>query len=137
MRSVRALLAAAACCLALAGCADDDPTAPPGEESSVDETPETPGTPAPPTVPGGGSPDALLAVDDLAAELGVAADQVKVISVEEVTWRNGSRGCAEPGMAYTQALVEGARIILGSGGKTYEYHAGGSRPPTRCARPTE
>lgn len=133
MKPVRALLAAAACCVALAGCADDG-APPPTEETAVDETSE-PATS--PSVPGRGSPDALLAVDDLAAELGISADAVEVVAVEEVTWRNGSRGCAEPGMAYTQALIDGARITLSVGGRTYEYHSGGSRPPARCKKPTE
>lgn len=38
---------------------------------------------------------------------------------------------------YTQAIVEGARITLRVGGTDYEYHSGGSRPPTRCDRPTQ
>ena len=37
------------------------------------------------------------AVDDLAASLGVDADEVEVVSVEEVTWRDGSRGAPRPG----------------------------------------
>ena len=40
--------------------------------------------------------------------LGVDASEVEVVSVEEVTWRDGSRGCAQPGMAYTQALIDGS-----------------------------
>ena len=98
---------------------------------------DTPEPSTSPAVPGAGSPDALLAVDDLAASLGVDADEVEVVSVEEVAWRNGSRGCAQPGTSYTMAIVEGSRIILRAGGTTYEYHAGGSRPPALCEKPTE
>jgi hypothetical protein len=81
--------------------------------------------------------DVVRAVDDLAAGLGVDADEVEVVSVEEVTWRDGSRGCAQPGMAYTQALIDGSRITLRAGGRTYEYHSGGSQPPARCDKPTQ
>ena len=91
-----------------------------------------------PTNPSGTrAPDVVRAVDDLAASLGVDADEVEVVAVEEVSWNNGSRGCAEPGMMYTQAIVEGARITLRVGATDYEYHSGGSRPPARCDRPTQ
>jgi hypothetical protein len=46
-------------------------------------------------------------------------------------------GCAKPGTAYTQALVEGSRITLRADGAEHEYHQGGSEPPFRCADPTE
>lgn len=59
------------------------------------------------------------------------------MAVEEVTWRDGSRGCAQPGMSYTQALVDGSRITLRASGRTYEYHSGGRQPPSRCEKPTE
>ena len=38
---------------------------------------------------------------DAAERVGVAPDQVKVLSVESVTWSDGSLGCPEPGMMYT------------------------------------
>jgi hypothetical protein len=78
-----------------------------------------------------------VAVADLAERLGVEPDDVEVVSTEDVTWRNGSRGCAEPGTMYTQALIDGARITLRAGGATYEYHSGGSTPPALCENPTE
>lgn len=104
---------------------------PSAEETTVDPSPSpSGGASAAPT-------DVVRAVDDLAATLGVDAGEVQVVAVEEVTWRDGSRGCAQPGMAYTQALVDGSRITLRAGGRTYEYHSGGSQPPARCKKPTE
>ena len=44
---------------------------------------------------------------------------------------------AKPGEMYTQALVDGLRITLRAGGRTYEYHSGGNRPPALCDKPTE
>jgi hypothetical protein len=141
----RPALLLAACTLLVAGGAPD--RSPSTEETAVDPSPSsssTPSsTPSPSSGPSGGAsgganrPDVVRAVDDLAATLGVDADDVEVVSVEEVTWRDGSRGCAEPGMAYTQALVDGSRITLRAGGRTYEYHAGGSQPPARCDKPTQ
>lgn len=103
-----------------------DPTA---EETTVDPSTSPSGAPA--------QPDVVRAVDDLAATLGVDAADVEVVSVEEVTWRDASRGCAEPGMSYAQVLVDGSRITLRAGGRTFEYHAGGGEPPTRCDDPTQ
>lgn len=99
----------------------------------MDETAS--GTPSP--VPGAGSPAARQSVADLAASLGVDPTEVEVVAVEEVTWRDGSRGCAERGVVYTQALIDGSRITLRVDGTTYEYHAGGAQPPALCERPTE
>lgn len=114
--------------LAACGTGTEPPRA---EETTVDPSPpSSDGTSAAPT-------DVVRAVDDLAATLDVDAGEVEVVAVEEVTWRDGSRGCAQPGMAYTQALIDGSRITLRAGGRTYEYHAGGSQPPALCEKPTE
>ena len=132
-----ALLLAACTLLVACGAPDRSPST---EETAVDPSQSSsPSSPSPSSGPSGGAarPDAVRAVDDLAATLGVDAGDVEVVSVEEVTWRDGSRGCAQPGMAYTQALVDGSRITLRAGGRTYEYHAGGSQPPARCDKPTE
>ena len=127
-----ALLQAACAVLVgfLVACGAPD-RSPSSEETAVD--------PSPSSSPSGGDarPDVVPAVDDLATTLGVDAGEVEVVSVEEVTWRDGSRGCAEPGMSYTQALVDGSRITLRAGGRTYEYHSGGGQPPARCDEPTE
>jgi hypothetical protein len=65
----------------------------------------------------------------------VEPGQVTVVSSSEVTWPDGSLGCPEPGMNYTQALVQGSRIVLEAGGKQYHYHSGGTRPPFLCTNP--
>ena len=80
---------------------------------------------------------AAAAVADLAERLAIEASAVEVVSTEAVTWSNGSLGCAEPGMMYTQSLVDGSRIILRAGGTTYEYHSGGSGEAFLCERPTQ
>ena len=91
-------------------------------------------TPTTPTGPVQGGP-VEQAKADLAQRLGVQPAQVKLVSAEEVTWRDGSLGCPQPGMRYTQALVNGSRIVLESGGKKYEYHSGGRRGPFLCTNP--
>jgi hypothetical protein len=130
---VRTWLVTGACALVLAGCGDTRPADAP-EDPIVDET-STPSSPQP--SPPAGGPAVRQSVADLAATLDVDPGEVEVVSVKEVTWRDGSRGCAQPGMSYTQALIDGSRIILRAGGRTYEYHSGGSQPPSRCDQPTE
>ncbi len=126
-----ALLLAACALLVACGAPDRSPSS---EETAVDPSPSSTPSSASPSRPTGAVGQA---VDDLATTLGVDAGEVEVVSVEEVTWRDGSRGCAEPGMSYTQALVDGSRITLRAGERTYEYHSGGSQPPARCDNPTE
>jgi hypothetical protein len=37
-------------------------------------------------------------------------------------WPDASLGCPLPGMTYAQVLTPGHRVILATGGRTYEYH---------------
>jgi hypothetical protein len=126
-----AVLALAAC----GGSGDDAQDERPAEEETVTEGTTPSSSPSP--TPGAGTPQARRAVADLADRLGVAEDEVVVTSVEAVTWNDGSLGCAKKGRAYTQALVEGSRITLEVGGRSYEYHAAGQRAPFYCERPTQ
>ncbi len=65
-----------------------------------------------------------LAKKDLAQRLSVAVDQITVVSSEYVDWPDSSLGCPEPGMAYSQVITPGYRIILQQGQKQYDYHTG-------------
>lgn len=71
---------------------------------------------------------------ELAAEQGVSAAEVKVISTEAVNWPNGALGCAKPGQMYTQAIVPGYRIELEAGGKRFNYNASARGAYKRCDR---
>ena len=64
-------------------------------------------------------------LDDLSQRLDLAKEQVMVTHWEEVIWSDGSLGCPEPGLMYTQALVEGYQITLWAEGKEYDYHTRG------------
>jgi hypothetical protein len=74
---------------------------------------------------------------DLAGRLDISVDEIAVVSVTEVTWRDGSIGCPRPDMAYKQVLVNGSRIVLRARGTDYHYHVGGGRGPFYCAEPAE
>jgi hypothetical protein len=48
----------------------------------------------------------------------------QLVAAEAVTWADGSIGCPQPGMLYTQALVPGYRIELRApDGKVLTFHA--------------
>ncbi|MET7280382.1 hypothetical protein ABZS29_19245 [Kribbella sp. NPDC005582] len=131
MRQFGTAAASAALMLALVACGNESggPAVSPSDSSST----PTPGGAAPTGTPGGTAVEQATA--DLVAKLGVQATAVKVVSAEEITWSDGSLGCPEPGMRYTQALVNGMRIVLEADGKRYEYHSGGARPPFLCENP--
>jgi len=86
--------------------------------------------------PVGASQDKVaFAINDLVEREGIDAGDVVVESAEEVTWRDGSLGCPLPGMNYTQALVDGMRIILEANGTVYHYHSSGNKDPFYCENP--
>ncbi len=80
-------------------------------------------------------PQVALAKADLARRLGTSPDQIQVVQVEMVVWPDQGLGCPQPGMAYLQVPVDGLRILLAHGGRTYAYHSGGLRPPFLCENP--
>ncbi|MEN6479317.1 MAG: PA14 domain-containing protein [Anaerolineales bacterium] len=58
----------------------------------------------------------------LAQELGISADEIDLVSVEETTWPDSCLGIAEAGVFCSQVLTPGYRVVLTAGGQTYEYH---------------
>lgn len=62
-------------------------------------------------------------VADLAERKGVESDRILVIQAQATTWNDGSLGCPQPGVLYTQALVDGYWVILEADGDKYNYHA--------------
>ena len=138
--------------VAVAACGDDvaEPAAPgtvpavsdrPSDDSTppLTATPLVPETAAPEagTVPAevAAHPDIQAAVGDLAARQGVTTDEIDVVVVREVTWSDGSLGCPQRGMSYTQALVNGQLVVLGIGTQRFEYHSGPNRSLFFCADP--
>lgn len=78
------------------------------------------------------TPRAETTIKLLAARLGVAPESITVIESRQVTWADGSLGCPEPGMMYTQALVPGELIVLEAGGRRYRFHASLRGEPFEC-----
>ena len=114
---------------------DPDPDLPaegePGdhpEDTPSDEVPDEPAT---------DDLDALasrIAVE-VAEDEGVDEAQVRVVSAEEVTWPDGALGCPEEDGMYTQALVDGYRIVVEVDGREHHYHGATGQLPFRCDDP--
>jgi hypothetical protein len=75
-----------------------------------------------------------FAKNDLAERLGVDAGDIEVAAYETITWSDGSLGCPQPGMMYTQALVDGYLIQLVVDGEAYNYHGANGRDPFLCIK---
>ena len=90
--------------------------------------------PSPTTTPATLADARLDAIRADLAKRGVAPESLRVVSAEAVTWNDGSWGCPDPGVAYTQALVQGMRVVVEAGGSQYDYRFGTTDAPRLCTR---
>ena len=121
-------LAMLAVVLAVTACGGVGTVAPSTTTTTAPST--TIGSTVPPTDPIAAVTEAAKA--DLARRLGVEESEIGVTSAAAVTWPNGALGCPQPGMAYTQALVDGHQVVLEVGGRYFAYHAGSDAVPFLC-----
>jgi hypothetical protein len=123
----------------LAGCAGT-------EDAGRDVAPGGDGSDATTPVPTGAVDARLASLDDLTAEIaaaladasersGIPAEAIAVASALVVTWSDGSLGCPQPGMMYTQALVPGYLLTLEVGGERVAYHGAAGSDPSPCGWP--
>ena len=56
-----------------------------------------------------------------AKRAGVPASQVRIRTVEFVTWNDGALGCPQPNGVYTQALEPGYQVFVEAGARTFDY----------------
>ena len=105
--------------------------------------------PGPIPVPGGGSalptgpvpesvverPEVQAAIADLAERRGVDVADVTVAGWAQVTWSDGSLGCPQPDMMYTQALVPGEQLVLRIDDDLFSYHSAVGKSFSYCASP--
>jgi hypothetical protein len=67
---------------------------------------------------------------EAAALANIDREQLVIVRAEPVVWNDGSLGCPEPGMSYTQALVYGYWVVISGAGHTYDFrvdHGGNFR----------
>ena len=74
----------------------------------------------------------LQAKRDLAHRLSIQVDQIDLVEASVVVWPDGSIGCPQPGVEYTQVQQEGLLIRLRVGKRVYPYHSGGGRSLFLC-----
>ncbi len=110
------------------------PTSPPadGGGETQPSPPSTPliaptgeqATPSSPEAAPTSNPSAplQLAVDLLAAELGISPEGIEVISALPVQWNDASLGCPQPDQAYPPVITPGYLITLSVAGETYNVH---------------
>jgi hypothetical protein len=79
-------------------------------------------------------PEAILAdvLADASTRTGVPVTEIVVLRDQAVTWPDGSLGCPEPGVVYTQALVPGYWVVLDAGGEPLDYRLGEGGTFVRC-----
>ena len=72
-------------------------------------------------------------VADAARRFKVNESAVVITQVEKVTWSDASLGCPQPGRMYTQALVEGYRVVAKAGVVELTYHTDSQGRTVSCA----
>ena len=124
-----------------------------GDDTGSSATPgaSTPAAPAPspsdtasPTPSTGGTlpadlrtrPAVAAAIADTADREGVDPSKVVIAAWTPVTWADGSLGCPQKGMSYTQALVEGELLMLRVDTGLFQYHAPSGGAFAYCANPS-
>jgi hypothetical protein len=132
---LRTFLIIGAASLVLAACtANSGTTGSDGPQPSVGSL----GPSAGPAGTGGSSLPAAITdpiVADAAARLGVEPSAVTIVDGHAETWSDGSLGCPEPGMMYTQALVDGYQVIVEANGTRLDYRSSGPGQFRLCENP--
>ncbi len=98
----------------MSGCADTGPSDVPGGVAA-----ERPAQVA-------SGPEAV-AISTVAAQTGLAPDQLNIISSEAVNFSDASLGCPQPGMAYPQVITPGYRVLIEGGGQNFDVRVSGRR----------
>ena len=75
-------------------------------------------------------PEAILnsILKEAAKRANVPPQELVIVRAEAVVWNDGSLGCPEPGMEYTQALINGYWVVIKAAAQTYDFRVdrGGS-----------
>ena len=91
------------------------PGAPATEGPIIDEQP------TPTHIPVDLTPAQRAALTALSENTGLPVDEIKLVSTEAVEWPDGCLGVQEEGLACTQVIIPGFRVILEANGRQVEY----------------
>jgi hypothetical protein len=132
---LRTFLIIGAASLVLAACTANSGTS--GSDSPQPSVPST-GPSTEPASSGGSSLPASITdpiVNDAATRLGVDPSAVTIVDAHEETWSDGSLGCPQPGMMYTQALVDGYQVVVEANSTRLDYRGSGPGQFRLCENP--
>ncbi len=76
-----------------------------------------------------------LALADAALRTGLDPAAITITSLDAVDWPDSSLGCPQPGMAYSQIVRPGYRMLLDAQGTPLEYHTDLGFRAVPCDRP--
>ncbi len=125
----------------LVGCAASfggppDPSSSADAESSRDPVATIEPSPSDatmPEIPEALSEDVWAAVlADLSERVGQPVTDPTVVLAEGITYNDGSLGCPKPGQVYTQALVDGFRVVVEVDGEEFDYRIGSGTDVRLC-----
>jgi len=74
----------------------------------------------------------VLVKQHLAQRLSIAIDQIVLLDIKSVVWRDAGLGCPKSGIDYIQAETPGYNILLEVSGATYRYHTDQTKRFVRC-----
>ncbi len=121
----------------LAACAPATPLSPQtGDSPGVVETPTTvPTEPSLPTDPPAREwPEAVLPVrDHIVDTLGIPAEQVRLVSAEHVSFRDGCLGVAKPDEMCLMVITPGYRVTVATPKGNFIFHMNESGSAIRLA----
>ncbi len=62
------------------------------------------------------------AIQEVVSKYNIPADQIKITSIEPMTWNNGCMGVVIPGVLCTDVIVNGYIVKLDANGQQFEIH---------------
>lgn len=128
----RLLATTVSCAALLAACGEGAPAGPGAGKSAVSPTRSAPAPTDDVTVGPALKPVVEAAVAELAATSQTGDGPVRVVLARRETFPDGALGCPQPGKSYTQALVEGFRVVLAKGDRFWLFTAGSDGAPRLC-----
>lgn len=131
-RVTRLLIAALGGAALVAACGEGTPAGPGAGEPAASPTQSAPAPTDGVTVGPGLKPVVDAAVAELAAASQSDGGPVRVVLARRETFPDGAVGCPQPGKSYTQALVEGFRVVLAKGDRFWLFTAGPDGAPRLC-----
>jgi hypothetical protein len=76
-----------------------------------------------------------LVVADAACRANVPHGRIVIKAMTPATWSDGSLGCPQPGVSYTQAEVSGWQATVDAGGRLLDYRILGPGRYVICENP--